>query len=156
MGEVSGQEAGERKEEAFFLRCKFHQNVIKISPDIFMSKLFPKLGLPKSSDTFSNPMSYGLNYDSHLLPASSDVSFVRFTFRGFLRVPANVRLWDSPHQSRGFTPINYDRGYNRGKNNGDYDSEEQEDTRGKVSTGFFITSSHDRKRIDQIAGEMNR
>jgi hypothetical protein len=53
------------------------------------------------------PMSYGLNFDSHLLRASCPVSFARFTFGRLSHILENVKLWESPRQSRGFTPINY-------------------------------------------------
>lgn len=35
------------------------------------------------------------------------MSFARFTFGRLSHIPANVKLWESPRLSRGFTAINY-------------------------------------------------
>jgi len=41
------------------------------------------------------------------LKASLSVNFERFTLEGLSNNPGNVKLWESPRHSRGFTAINY-------------------------------------------------
>ena len=58
-----------------------------------------------------NPMWYVLKFHSCPLKAFCDGRIVRCTFRRLSHIPANVKLWGSPRQSRGFTPINYSYRY---------------------------------------------
>jgi hypothetical protein len=61
---------------------------------------------PLMTDTY-NPMWYVPKFHSCPLKALCDESIARGTFGRLSHIPANVKFWGSPRQSRGFTPINY-------------------------------------------------
>ncbi len=48
-------------------------------------------------------MSYDLNFENDLSKTSLSLSYERFTFGRLSYITANVKLWESPQQSRGVT-----------------------------------------------------